>query len=99
MALAAVGVLLVVGLAIGAFSFQPAPAAAGHPATLTPAATPLPAWAATLADRYRTACGTGPTAAELAALGQDAAVQQVDAAVAQCTAPAGGHKGHGKGKD
>jgi eukaryotic-like serine/threonine-protein kinase len=99
LASSAVGALLVAALAIAAFSMQPVPAAAGHPATPTPAATPLPAWAATLADRYRTACGSGPTAAELAALGRDAAVQQVDAAVARCTAPAGGHKGHGKGKD
>jgi len=95
---AAVGVLVVAALVIAAFSFQPAPAAAGHPTTPTPAATQLPAWAATLADRYRTACGSGPTAAQLAALGQDAAVQQVDAAVARCTAPPGGPKGHGKGK-
>lgn len=98
LASAGVGALLVVALAIGAFSFQPAPAVAGHPATPTPAATPLPAWAATLADRYRTACGSGPTAAQLAALGYEAAVQQVDAAVARCTAPPGGPKGHGKGK-
>ncbi|HLY36290.1 MAG TPA: protein kinase [Candidatus Limnocylindria bacterium] len=99
LASAAVGVLLIAALAMAAFSLRPAPAAAGNSATPTPAATPLPAWAVTLADRYRSACGTGPTAAQLAALGYPAAVQEVDAAVARCTAPAGGHKGHGKGRD
>jgi eukaryotic-like serine/threonine-protein kinase len=96
---AAVGMVLLAALAMGELSSPAAPAAAGSQATPTPAATPLPAWAATLADRYRTACGSGPTASELAALGYDTAVTQVDAAVARCAATEAQAGGKGKGHD
>jgi hypothetical protein len=101
-AVAAVGVFAIV-LAIGAAGFAAlAPTentAAGPRATplATPVATPSPAWAGELADRYRAACGTGPSARELAALGRAAAEQKVDAAVAICTPEESG-KGHGNGK-
>jgi serine/threonine protein kinase len=94
----AAGAVLVAMVALAALSSLANPAAAGTPASPTPAATPLPAWAATLADRYRAACGTAPTAAQLAALGQDAAVKQVDAAIADCKAAQAKAGGGGRGK-
>jgi len=100
----AAGVLaLVVAIGVvGYTALQPAEKSAANPLA-TPLATPLPAWATTLADRYRQACGTGPTAGELAALGQTAAQEKVDEAVANCTSEnggggGGGGKGHRKGK-
>ena len=60
----------------------------------TPFATPLPAWATQLADKQRTACGEGPSAAELAAMGRAAATEEVNSAIADCS----GGGGHGKQK-
>jgi hypothetical protein len=62
-----------------------------------PVATPLPAWAAQLADKQRSACGSAPTAAELAAMGRETATEAVNAAIADCGGGGGGHaKGKGK---
>jgi eukaryotic-like serine/threonine-protein kinase len=64
----------------------------------TPLATPLPSWAAQLADKQRSACGSGPSAGELAVMGRAAATEQVAEAIADCQ-PAGGEgRGHAKGK-
>jgi hypothetical protein len=63
----------------------------------TPFATPLPAWAVQLADRQLQACESGPSAAQLAALGRAEATKEVNAAIADCTGPGPGHdKGKGK---
>jgi len=64
----------------------------------TPAATPLPAWAAQLADKQLAACGSGPTAAQLAAMGRDPATEEVNQAIADCQGGGGGDQGNGKGK-
>src|SRR5204863_82483 len=50
----------------------------------TPFATPLPAWATQLADKQSAACGEGPSAAELAAMGRAAATEEVNSAIADC---------------
>ena len=60
----------------------------------TPFATPLPAWATQLADKQSAACGEGPSAAELAAMGRAAATEEVNSAIADCS----GGGGHGKQK-
>ena len=99
-AIAALVVLATLGFAT--LGSRPAPAVAVSSPLPTPNSTPLPAWAAQLADEYRAACGDGPTAAELAAIGLDAATQEVDSSIAQCAAPtkAPGHdRGRGHGKD
>jgi eukaryotic-like serine/threonine-protein kinase len=93
-ALVAAAAVLVVAVALS--SSQKVAIAAPTPVQ-APLATPLPAWAAQLADRQRAACDSGPTAAELAALGKEAATDQVNAAIADCTRGEGGH-GKGKGK-
>jgi len=63
----------------------------------TAAATPLPAWAAQLAGKQATACGSGPTTAALAAMGREAATEEVNQAIAECGGVQGGN-GKGKGK-
>jgi hypothetical protein len=78
-------------------SGSPKVATAAPTAIPTPVATPLPAWATQLADRQRTACGEGPSATELAAMGQAAATEEVNSAIADCKRQEGGHdKGKGK---
>ena len=85
--------MLVLAVALaGSLKFA---SAAPTPAA-TPLATPLPAWAAQLADKQRTACGEGPSAAQLAAMGRPAATEEVNKAIADCT---GGGGAHGKGKE
>ena len=64
----------------------------------TPAAAPLPAWAAQLADQQRAACGSGPTAAELTAMGKEVATEEVNQAIADCQGGGGGDHAKGKGK-
>ena len=64
----------------------------------TPAATQLPAWAAQLADKELAACGSGPTAAQLTALGREAATEEVNRAIADCQGAGGGDHGKGKAK-
>ena len=93
--LVAAAAVLAVGVAISG----PMKTASAEPTPFpTPLATPLPSWAAQLADRQRSACGSGPSAAELAAMGRAAATEQVTEAIADCK-PAGGEgRGHGKGK-
>src|SRR4029077_15391765 len=73
------------------------PAGAPTPSP-TPAGTPLPAWAAQLADKQLAACGSGPTAAQLAAMGKDPATEEVNQAIADCQGGGGGDHGKGKGK-
>ena len=74
----------------------------GSPRLATAAPTafpvPVPAWAAQLADQQRAACGSGPSAADLAAMGEEAATEAVNAAVADCQGGAAGDHGKGKGK-
>ena len=74
--------------------------ATAAPTTMaTPLATPLPGWAAQLANQERTACGSGPSAAELAAMGRDAATKSVNTAIEGCRGDqGGGDQGKGKGK-
>ena len=64
----------------------------------TPLASPLPAWAAQLADKERTACASGPGAAELAAIGRDAATESVNSAIKDCRGDQGGGGDQGKAK-
>lgn len=65
--------------------------------TPVPTSAPVPAWAAQLADRQRAACGSGPTAAQLAVMGREAATQEVNSAIKDCGA-GGGREGKGKGR-
>src|SRR5207302_776650 len=62
------------------------------------ASTQLPAWAAQLADKELAACGSGPTAAQLTALGREAATEEVNRAIADCQGAGGGDHGKGKAK-
>jgi eukaryotic-like serine/threonine-protein kinase len=100
MAMASVG-LLALG-ALGVAALRPVSGTAEARPAPTAAPTPVPAWAAQLADRYAEACGTGPTPRELAAMGRAAAQAMVDAAVKSCEQESGGGgggdgKGHGHG--
>lgn len=95
--LVAASAVLVVALVLGGGLRV---ATAGPTSMPTPLATPLPGWAAQLADKERTACGSGPSAAQLAAMGRDAATASVDSAIKDCRGDQGpgGDQGKGKGK-
>ncbi|TMB50193.1 MAG: serine/threonine protein kinase [Chloroflexi bacterium] len=93
-ALVAAAAVLVVAVALSGPMKMASAAATPFP---TPMAA-LPSWAAQLADKQRSACGSGPSAAELAAMSRAAATEQVTEAIADCK-PAGGEgRGHGKEK-
>jgi len=93
-ALVAAAAVLVVAVALSGPMKMASAAATPFP---TPMAA-LPSWAAQLADNQRSACGSGPSAAELAAMSRAAATEQVTEAIADCK-PAGGEgRGHGKEK-
>ena len=94
-ALVAAAAVLVVAVALSG----PLKMASAAPTPFpTPFATPLPSWAAQLADKQRSACGSGPSAAELAAMGRAAATEQVSEVIADCKRAGGEGRGHGKGK-
>ena len=93
-ALVAAAAVLVVAVALSGPMKMASAAATPFP---TPMAA-LPSWAAQLADKQRSACGSGPSAAELAAMGRAAATEQVTEAIADCKPASGEGRGHGKEK-
>jgi eukaryotic-like serine/threonine-protein kinase len=97
-----IGVALAAGAAVAVLALvliaSPRIASAAPTPVPTAVPTPLPAWAAQLAAKQRAACGSGPTAAQLAAMGRQAATEEVNKAISECRGGQGDGRGHDKGK-